>query len=63
MFSYDKFQDLCNEKKVTPYRVATDTGVSTATLSEWKNGRYTPKADKLKLIADYFNVNIEFFMK
>lgn len=63
MFSYDEFERLCNERKVTPYRVATDTGISTATLSEWKNGAYVPKYNKIAAIAKYFNVPIETFLK
>lgn len=58
---YETFERLCNEKGVTPYRVAKDTGVTTATLSSWKSGRYTPKADKLQKLADYFGVGVEVF--
>lgn len=58
---YETFERLCKEKGVTPYRVAKDTGVTTATLSSWKSGRYTPKADKLQKLADYFGVGVEVF--
>lgn len=60
---YKKFENLCKKKGVTPYRVSVDTGVSTATLSNWKNGNYSPKTDKLKKIADYFGVTIEYFLE
>ena len=60
---YETFERLCNEKGVTPYRVAKDTGVTTATLSSWKSGRYTPKADKLQKLADYFGVGVEVFFE
>lgn len=46
----------------TAYQVSKDTGISTATLSSWKNGDYTPKLDKLKILADYFGVSIEYFL-
>lgn len=60
MPSYKKFEKLCAQKGVTPYRVSVDIPqISTATLSSWKNGKYTPKTDKLKLLADYFGVGIE----
>jgi transcriptional regulator with XRE-family HTH domain len=39
--------------------VSKATGISTATLSEWKKGRYQPKLDKLEKIAKFLNVNIE----
>lgn len=60
---YEKFETLLDEKGITAYRVAIDTGISTATLSNWKNGRYEPKTDKLKKIADYFDVPIEYFLE
>lgn len=59
---YDIFEKLCAEKGVTPYRVCKETGLTTSTISNWKAGRYTPKADKLQKIADYFDVSIEFLM-
>lgn len=53
---YETFDKLCKMNGVTPYRVAQETGVSTATISSWKNGRYEPKDDKLQKLANYFNV-------
>lgn len=58
---YEMFEKLCLSRGVRPYQVAKATGVSTATLSSWKNGRYTPKADKLTKIAEYFEVPVEYF--
>ena len=60
---YEKFSDLLAKTNKTAYRVAKDTGVSTATLSSWKKGRYTPKVDKLKVLADYFGVDINYFIE
>lgn len=60
--TYQKFDELCKSKGVTPYRVAKETGISTATLSHWKKGKYTPKIDKLKKISDYFGVTVEYFL-
>lgn len=59
---YDIFEKLCEEKGVTPYRVCKETGITTSTISNWKAGRYTPKADKIQKIADFFGVSIEFLM-
>ena len=59
---YKIFEELCEIKGVTPYRVFKETGLTTATISNWKAGRYTPKQDKLQKIADYFGVTIEFLM-
>jgi len=63
MFSYAVFDDLCKKNHKTPYQVSVDTGIATSTLSNWKMGNYTPKADKIKILADYFGVTIETFLK
>lgn len=60
---YEKFQALLDKTNKTAYQVSKDTGISTATLSSWKNGNYIPKVDKLKILADYFGVSIEYFLK
>lgn len=57
---YEIFEQLMQKKGVTAYRVSKDTGISTATLTDWKMGRSTPKNDKLQRIADYFGVTLDY---
>jgi transcriptional regulator with XRE-family HTH domain len=59
---YNIFEELLKEHDVTPYRVAKETGVTTATFTSWKQGKYTPKQDKLQKIADYFDVSVEYLL-
>lgn len=59
---YENFQKLLDSNRVTAYKVAKATGISTASLSDWKMGRSTPKADKLQKIADFFGVSMEELM-
>ena len=61
MTMYEKFSKLLQENKVTPYRIHKETGISTATLSDWKNGKSEPKRDKIQKICDFFNVSISDF--
>lgn len=58
---YDKFERLLKERGVTPYRVHKETGISTATLSDWKNGKSQPKKDKIEKICNYFDVPLSYF--
>lgn len=60
--SYDIFENLLSMHKTTVYRVSKETGISATTFTDWKNGRSTPKIDKLKRIADYFGVSLEYMM-
>lgn len=59
---YAIFEKLLQDKGVTPYKVAKETGIATATLSDWKNGKSTPKADKMQKIADYFGVTLDYLL-
>lgn len=56
---YSNFEEIVKEKGITPYRVAKETGISTATLTSWKKGAYIPKLDKLIKISTYLGVPIE----
>ena len=57
---YENFARLCAMNGVRPSQVSRATGISTATLSSWKKGVYTPKNDKLQKIAEYFQVPVEY---
>lgn len=58
---YLKYASLRDKKGITDYRVSKETGISTATLSNWKQGNYEPKLDKLLVLAKYFGVSVEYF--
>lgn len=59
---YETFESLCKKHNVNPSKVSKETGVATSTLTSWKKGVYTPKREKLKLIANYFNVSVDYLM-
>ena len=48
---FSQFERLLRSHGVTVYQVAKATGIGASTFSDWKNGRSTPKADKLARIA------------
>ena len=58
----DTFAKLLKEKKLKPIDVSKATGISPATLSDWKTGKSKPKQDKLIKIADYFGVTVDYLM-
>lgn len=60
---YQKFEQLVKARRITAYRVAKDLGLASTVFSDWKSGKSKPKADKLKKIADYFGVTIEYFLE
>lgn len=60
---YENFVKLLAKSNKTTYRVSKDTGIPQNVFSNWKTGKSKPKADKLKTLADYFGVNIEYFLE
>lgn len=59
---YQKYTELRDAKGVSDYRVSKDTGITKSTFTDWKSGRSEPKIEKLKILADYFGVSIEYFI-
>lgn len=57
---YEIFEQLLQKHGISAYKVSKDTGIATATLSDWKNGRSIPKSDKMQILADYFGVTFEY---
>lgn len=59
---YERFQLLLDKRGISAYKVAQDTNIATATLSQWKNGQSTPKLEKMQRIANYFGVTLEWLL-
>lgn len=61
---YKKFHELLEKTHKTAYQVSKDTGIAQSVLSDWKRGKIKLiGADKLKILADYFHVTIEYFLE
>lgn len=60
---FERFEQLVKARGITTYRVAKDIGLAPTVFSDWKSGKSKPKTDKLKKIADYFGVTIEYFLE
>ena len=56
---YERYVELRNQKGVSDYRVAKDTGFRSLLFSDWKSGRSKPKIAKLKILAGYFDVAVD----
>ena len=59
---YRIFEDLLKIHNLTVYKVSKATGIAQSTFSDWKSGRSTPKADKLKKIAEFFGVSVSYLL-
>jgi len=61
--SFLKLEGLVNARNITLYKVAGDLGFARSLFSDWKSGKSMPKTDKLIKIAEYFGVDVGYFIE
>lgn len=59
---YERFKELLDRKGCKLKDVSQATGIGLSTFTDWRANRYTPKIDKLKKIADFFGVSVDYLM-
>lgn len=57
---YSVYAELRDKMGVKDSDVARTLGFPPSTFSDWKKGKSSPKYEKLKMIADYFDVSVEY---
>lgn len=60
--SFKKLEKLLNKHNVTMYQLSKELDFGMSMLSDWKSGRSKPKIEKLSKIADYFGVDVQYFI-
>ena len=63
MFNPDKIRRLFEDRKISQAQFLKDTSISKSNLYVWLNNTSIPGADNLEIIADYFNVPIDYFFE
>jgi transcriptional regulator with XRE-family HTH domain len=58
---WDIFEKLCCDVGKKPNPVGKEIGVSSSTISQWKNGSI-PNGETLMKIADYLNVSVDYLL-
>ena len=58
----ENFVKCLQEKGVTAYKVAKETGISQGQMNEYKNGKITPTTENLIKIADYLECSIDYLL-
>ncbi|MBC1801006.1 helix-turn-helix domain-containing protein [Listeria booriae] len=60
MTVFDRIKKLCDERKMTIAELERATGISNGQIGKWR--KQTPGADKIKIVADYFNVSTDYIL-
>lgn len=61
--SFLKLEGLVSARNTTLYKVAGELGFSRSLFADWKSGKSMPKTDKLIKIANYFGVDVGYFIE
>lgn len=56
----NKFKELRVSSGLTQQEMANKMKVSQSTITMWENGKRQPDLETLEMIADYFNVDMNF---
>lgn len=59
---YEVFEQLLQKFGVTTADVCKATGIGQSTMSNWKSRRNMISGKNAQLIADYFNVSVDYLM-
>lgn len=57
---YEIYCKLRDEHGLKDADIVRETGITKSTFSDWKSGRSIPKDVKLKKIADFFGVSLDY---
>lgn len=58
----ERFNALCDKSRRNDTELAKELHVSKQTLSAWRSGVRSPKQPTIIMIAQYFNVSVEWLM-
>ena len=53
----NRLKTIMSERKITQSELSKRTGIRQSSISDWLNGRYEPKQDKIYLIAQALGVS------
>lgn len=60
---YAKYVELRDARNLKDIDVSRATGIPASTFTDWKNGKSSPKLEKLVKIADLFKVSLDEFVR
>lgn len=59
MYEYENLEKILKEKELKPYDIIKGTNISPGTLNAWKKGKYLPKEQTRRAIANFLGISLE----
>lgn len=63
MCFFDRYNALCRAKGKSANAVAKEIGISSGTVTTWKQNGNIPRLATIRKIADYFHIDMETLMR
>lgn len=60
---YARYAAMRDARNLKDIDVSRETGIPASTFTDWKNGKSSPKIDKIIKIADLFQVSLDDFVR
>ena len=57
-----RLKELRKKRKISQIKLQMDTGIEQALISKYENGKRVPPTETLIVLAEYFNVSIEYLV-
>ena len=58
----DRFREVITNKDITQTELSNITGITQSSISDWLNGKYLPKQDKIDILAKALGVSPAYLM-
>ena len=59
---YNRIKNLCVKNNMTISKLESDLGFGNSSIQKWSRGA-SPSVDKVKKVADYFNVSTDYLLE
>lgn len=56
----EKIKQLCEKKGISVNTLESESGIGRGNIGRWE--KYTPGVDKVKAVADYFGVTVDYLL-
>lgn len=59
---YNRYEQIRKERGLSNYQVAKKMEIGTAMFTHWKQGKYSPKIEKMQQISNILGVSVDYLM-
>lgn len=58
----EQLKSLMAQHEVSAYRISKETGIPQSMIGRWKQGLQTPTVEKIQILANYFDVSVDYLL-